>query len=231
MLPIRRKRAGLGSRPFSFACVPSPCIELSFKGIEDRPALVPVSPQFPALSVCSAAEYNPHMRTIPAADVDAWLRACGVVVAASDRAARAVRAAYHRARRAEGLSAWAAPEVLDWNTFAHQEWERRVTDMRLVLNATQEQSLWAGIVAESEQTAGWLDGPRRRLATLAVEAQDLMCAFAPDRLRAAQRRTWQQDAATFSEWLSSFDQLCNVGGLVSPGRLPLELLALLEKDN
>ena len=68
------------------------------------------------------------MRTIPAADVDSWLRASGIVIAASDRAARAVRAAYHRTRRSEGLSAWAAPEVLDWNTFARQEWERRASD-------------------------------------------------------------------------------------------------------
>jgi ATP-dependent helicase/nuclease subunit B len=171
------------------------------------------------------------MRTIPAPEVDAWLRAGGVVVAASDRAGRAVRAAYHRARRAEGLNAWAAPEVLDWNAFARKEWEARVMDGRLILNATQEQSLWSRIVAESEHTAGWLEGPRRRLADLAAGAQDLLCAHAPDLLRAAPRRTWQQDAAAFSDWLSSFDELCTRSGLVSSSRLPMELLAALEKNN
>lgn len=171
------------------------------------------------------------MRTIPAADVDAWLRAGGVVIGASDRAARAVKAAYHRARRAEGLSAWSAPEVLDWSTFSRHEWERRVTDGRLVLNSTQEQSLWAGIVSQSEKTADWLEGPRRRLADLSVEAQDLLCEYAPDLLRAAQRRTWQQDAAAFSGWLTAFDEICARSGLLSASRMPLELLGVLEKDD
>ena len=171
------------------------------------------------------------MRTVPGADVDAWLRAGGVVVGASDRAARAVKTAYHRSRRAEGLSAWAAPEVLDWNTFARQEWERRVTDGRLLLNTVQEQSLWAGIAANSDPTANWLEGPRRRLANLAVEAQDLLCEYAPNLLRAAARRTWQQDAAAFSGWLSAFDEMCGRSGLLSASRVPLELLDVLEKDH
>jgi hypothetical protein len=43
------------------------------------------------------------------AEIDAWLRDGGLVVTASDRAARALGAAFHRARRAEGLLAWPAP--------------------------------------------------------------------------------------------------------------------------
>ncbi len=167
------------------------------------------------------------MRTIPAGEVDAWLRGGGVVVAASDRAARAVRAAYHHARRAEGLSAWAAPEVLDWQSFARREWEKRTTDGRLVLNGKQEQSLWAQIIAESGHTEGWLDGPRRRLADLAVEAHELLCAYAPDLLRSAARRDWQQDAGAFSAWLSAFDDQCGRSGLVSASTLPFELGSML----
>ena len=170
------------------------------------------------------------MRTIPAADVDAWLRAGGTVVAASDRAARAVRAACHRARRAEGLSAWAAPDILDWNWFARMEWEGRAGEARLVLNAAQEQSLWARIIAESGHAAGWLETPRRRLADLAMQAHDLLCAYAPDLQRQGARRNWQQDAAAFSEWLSSFDNLCDRTGLLSACRVPLALLELLEED-
>jgi hypothetical protein len=48
--------------------------------------------------------YNPEMGTMhnanTAAELDAWLRAGGRVVAASERAARAVLASYHRQRRA-----------------------------------------------------------------------------------------------------------------------------------
>ena len=171
------------------------------------------------------------MRTIPAGELDAWLRAGGVVVAASDRAARAVRAAYHRARRAQGLSAWAAPQVLDWQAFARREWERRTNDGRLLLNGKQEQSVWAQIVAETGHTAGWLAEPRRRLADLAVEAQELLCAYAPDLLRTAARRDWQQDSGAFSGWLSAFDAACHRSGLVSASRLPLELVPLLAQDH
>ena len=170
------------------------------------------------------------MGTIPAAEVDAWLRAGGVVVAASDRAARAVRAAYHRARRAEGLTAWTAPEVLDWNGFVGREWERRTADGRLVLNAAQEQALWERVIAESGNTDGWLETPRRRLAGLAMEAQDLLCTYAPRLLRAGARENWLHDAAAFSEWLSAFDDMCQRSSVVSSSRLPLELLRLMEND-
>src|ERR1017187_5096340 len=51
------------------------------------------------------------------AEITAWLRAGGWVVTASERAARAIAASFHRARRAEGLAAWPAPAILDWQTF------------------------------------------------------------------------------------------------------------------
>jgi ATP-dependent helicase/nuclease subunit B len=171
------------------------------------------------------------MRTIPAAGVDAWLRTGGMVVAASDRVARAVRAAYHRARQAEGLSAWTAPDVLDWSAFTHQEWERRTSGTRLVLNSFQERALWLLVIAESGLTSGWLETPRRRLADLAIQAHDLLCAYAPNFLSAASRRHWQQDAAAFSGWLSSFDDLCEQKSVVSAARLSLELLHILESEH
>ena len=170
------------------------------------------------------------MNTIPGPEVDAWLRAGGLVVAASDRAARAVRAAYHRARRAEGLSAWTTPYVLDWNAFVRREWEARTSESRLLLNSAQEQSLWLRVIADSGHTAGWLEAPRRRLADLAIEAQDLLCSYAPALLRDVARRSWQQDAAAFSGWLSAIDDLCRQNALRSASQVPLELLPLLEPD-
>lgn len=170
------------------------------------------------------------MRTIQGPQIDAWLREGGLVVAASDRAARAVRAAYHRARQAEGLTAWTSPHVLDWNGFARWEWEARTAESRLLLNSAQEQSLWLRIIADSGQTAGWLEAPRRRLADLAAEARDLLCSYAPAHLHNGARRTWQLDAAAFSHWLSAFDDLCRQNALLSASRVPLELLPLLEAD-
>src|SRR5256885_13283480 len=59
----------------------------------------PRSTPFPYTTLFRSREYKPDMRTIPGPEVDAWLRGGGLVVAASDRAARAVRTGFHRARR------------------------------------------------------------------------------------------------------------------------------------
>jgi hypothetical protein len=51
--------------------------------------------------------------------------------------------AFHRARRAEALTAWQAPNIQDWQTFVRNAWDERNLDGRIVLNSLQEQSLWA----------------------------------------------------------------------------------------
>ncbi|MGD0787615.1 MAG: hypothetical protein ABR898_06485 [Terracidiphilus sp.] len=95
------------------------------------------------------------------AGIDGWLRDGGLVVTASDRAARALAAAFHRARRAEGLLAWPAPGILDWKSFVRAAWEERSRDERLVLNPAQEQSLWAEIAGADGRLATLLEGPRQ----------------------------------------------------------------------
>ena len=164
------------------------------------------------------------------AEIDAWLRNGGPVVTASDRAARALAAAFHRARRAEGLLAWPAPKILDWKSFVRAAWEERTRDGRLLLNPTQEQSLWAEIAGADGRLATLLESPRHRLAALAMEAHELLCGYAPQFLRPSARAAWQQDAAAFSNWLAAFEQTCRSGNLLSPARLPLELIPLLEED-
>jgi hypothetical protein len=92
---------------------------------------------------------EPEAEPGSAVEIDGWLRNGGLVVTANDRAARALAAAFHRARCAEGLLAWPAPSILDWKSFIRDAWEARgkdwETDGRLLLNPTQEQSLWAEI--------------------------------------------------------------------------------------
>src|ERR1035438_2042048 len=138
------------------------------------------------------------------AEIDAWLRDGGLVVTASDRASRALQFAFYRARRAEGLAAWPAPNILDWKSFAQAEWEKRTFDGRLLLNPLQEQSLWAELAGADRQMDTVLEGPRPRLAALAIEAHELLCSYAPRFLRENARSGWQQDAAAFSNWLIVF---------------------------
>ena len=114
-----------------------------------------------------------------AVEIDAWLRDGGLVVTASERAARSLTSAFHRARRTEGLAAWPAPNIQHWQSFVSSAWNERNFDGRLVLNALQEQSLWAGIVAAGAGNAALLEGPRHRLAALATDAHDLLCAYSP----------------------------------------------------
>jgi ATP-dependent helicase/nuclease subunit B len=164
------------------------------------------------------------------AEIDAWLREGGLVVTASERAARSLAVAFHRARQAEGLKAWTAPNIQDWNSFVLSAWAARTLDGRLLLNPTQEQALWAAIAAADGRLATLLEGPRYRLADLAMEAHELLCSHAPRSLRGPARSGWQNDAAAFSRWLSAFDEACRAGNLLSPARLPNELLQMLQSS-
>ena len=164
-------------------------------------------------------------------EIDAWLRSGGLVVTASERAARSLTVAFNRSRRAEDLTAWLAPNIRDWNTFVRDEWNQHILDSRLVLNSLQEHSLWAGIVTAAAPEAARLAGARDRLAALAMEAHGLICAYAPELLNKEARRAWDQDAAAFSDWLFRFDEIGRMSNLISAARLPLELIDALKQNS
>jgi len=170
------------------------------------------------------------MGALAATEIDRWLREGGLVVTASERAARFLAFSFHRARQAEGLTAWPAPNILDWKRLAHTAWIERGMDGRLLLNPAQEEALWVGIAAQDQSLATLLQGPRQRLAALAMEAHGLLCSYAPRFLRKETRNAWEQDDATFSGWLEDFDETCRAGNLISPSRLPHELIPLLKAD-
>jgi probable DNA repair protein len=170
------------------------------------------------------------MGKLAEAEIDRWLSGGGLVVTASDRAARTLRLAFHRRRRAEGQLAWPAPSILDWTSFTHATWEERTLDGRMILNAVQEQALWTDIVRSKEQLATILPGPIHRLAQMAMQAHELLCSYAPHSLQAAARTAWDQDAGAFSGWLAAFDEVCRDGNLLSPVRVPLALIASLKAD-
>jgi ATP-dependent helicase/nuclease subunit B len=163
--------------------------------------------------------------------VDAFLREGGMVVTASERAARSLAGAYHRARRLEGRTAWPAPHVLDWQSFVRGTWDQRALDDRVVLNSLQEHALWTRIVAEEAPQAVELAGAADRLAAFAMEAHHLLCAYAPQLLRDSARPSWDRDAETFSAWLGAFNKLCRDGNFISAARLSLELRTSLEADS
>jgi len=167
----------------------------------------------------------------PIPDVDAWLRDGGRVVAASERAARAIAREFHRARRAEGLSAWLAPEIADWSSWVRREWERlSAGDERAVMNPQQELVLWTRIVGESAPGGRLPEDSRRRMARMAAEAHGLLCDYAPKLLKEGNRSNWNQDQGAFSGWLTEFERRCDRQSVVSGQRLGVELLSLPRRD-
>jgi probable DNA repair protein len=169
-------------------------------------------------------------------NIDAWLAQGGLIVAASERAARALTAEFHRNRQREGLTAWPAPEILDWQRFVESAWLEHSPEhtfaSRLILNPIQEQSLWAAIARDSRVSAATiLPGPLHRLASLSMEAHSLLCAYAPQQLRPAARAGWQNDPAAFSRWLVTFEETCRAKNLLSPARLSAELISILEHSS
>jgi ATP-dependent helicase/nuclease subunit B len=167
----------------------------------------------------------------PGASLDAWLREGGVVVASSDRAARAIQADFHRRRRVEGISAWPAPSIVDWKTLARTSWEEHNTEGLLLLNPAQELAIWSEIVHSDQHLPTALPSSARRLAEMAMEAHDLVCSYAPRLLRDTARVGWDRDAGAFSEWLSQFNKVCQKNSFVSSCRVPLELIATLRADS
>ncbi|MGA8090242.1 MAG: PD-(D/E)XK nuclease family protein [Terracidiphilus sp.] len=164
-------------------------------------------------------------------EIDAWLRGGGLVVASSDRAARALQAEFHRRRRNEGLTAWPTPDIVDWKSFTRKAWEDRNFDGRLLLNSAQELSVWCEIIHSEHHLPTTLSASVRRLATMAVEACELLSSYAPRFLRAASRIGWDRDSGEFSKWLAEFDERCDRNSFISASHLPLELIPLLQADS
>jgi ATP-dependent helicase/nuclease subunit B len=165
------------------------------------------------------------------AGLDVWLREGGIIIASSDRAARAIQAGFHRRRRAEGLSAWPAPKILDWKNFARAAWEERNSEGLLLLNPTQEQSIWSEIIHSDQNLATALPPSIRRLASMAMDSHDLLCSYAPRLLHEEARTGWDRDAGAFSRWLSAFDQHCRANNLISQSRVPRSLFSILREPD
>lgn len=171
------------------------------------------------------------MGTQSGSDLDAWLREGGVVVASSDRAARAMQTGFHRRRRDEGLSTWPSPEITDWGVFVANAWQEVAPDSRLLLGHAQEQQIWSEIIHSDQHLPTALPAAVRRLAAMAMDAHDLLCAYAPRYLEERARAGWDQDTGQFSQWLAEFDRHCRKNQLISRSRVPHELISLLQRTS
>ncbi len=129
------------------------------------------------------------------------------VVLPNRRAAQTLRQAFNEHQRTAGLRAWDAPSVLAWADWTRGLWSGLAVagyELRLLLNAAQEHSLWREII-ESSLAGGTLSSPDA-LAEMARSAWSLAAAHrATGRIRATATTF---DTRTFAEWAESFKKTC-----------------------
>ena len=152
----------------------------------------------------------------------------GTVLAANERAARAVAAAYHDARRATGLEGWATPAILSWDAWVRERWMERNATGLMLLNTLQEHSLWVRVIRESATGEALLDADR--LATTAQQAYRLLLSYAPEAGAARARDGWSGDSAVFSAWMSEFEGICRRERVISSSRMASQLASRWRED-
>jgi probable DNA repair protein len=158
--------------------------------------------------------------------IESWLTAGGTVLAASERAARAILADFHAAQHTAGHVAWKTPAILSWEAWLRDQWQQRNTAGAMLLNPLQEQSLWLRVIERCRRD---LLHPKK-LAEAAMRAYRLLVNYAPQHLRASSRIAWSGDAATFSAWVEDFEARCRREGLISASKLTVDLAESLQNQ-
>lgn len=147
-----------------------------------------------------------------------------LVVLPNRRAARTLRQAYDARQRAAGLRAWDAPTALAWTDWTHSLWSGlgvQGHELRLLLNAAQEHSLWREVIETS--TAGRTLSSPVALAEMASSAWSLAAAHhATGRIRSTATTF---DSRTFAGWAESFKRICASENCISAAELEEALRA------
>ncbi|HEU5340933.1 PD-(D/E)XK nuclease family protein [Edaphobacter sp.] len=150
-------------------------------------------------------------------EIAAALGRGALVVTGNQRAARTLGLAFDRHRRLSGAPTWQPAEIVAWDAWMAGLWRRLLLDgrdSRLLLNKTQEHTLWQRIVE---------DDPERRslrstgsLAAIAADAWQRLCAYnGQQRLRGGP----SPDTRAFQRWASEFQRRCRDEGLLSRAEL------------
>jgi ATP-dependent helicase/nuclease subunit B len=169
----------------------------------------------------SALRYKTSMQLPPA--IAAAIEAGDTVIASSARAARALRRLHGEAQRAQGREAWQSPDILDWDSWLHRLWLKRLrsgSETRLLLTTLQEQQVWVELVKPSIEGLRLISVPG--VAELAQEAYGLLCAYgALDFLSG--EKLGGPDVESFRMWARNFERKCRQEDWLSRSKLPLEL--------
>ncbi len=144
------------------------------------------------------------------------------VVTANQRAARTLRRLYDQHQHARGRRIWAPAAILAWDTWTRSLWHQLVLSghaSALLLNRTQELSLWRAIIA-SDPDLRTLRQPEA-LASLAASAWSTLQAHR--HLGPLTGPAESTDEAAFRRWCSSLRQRCQRDALLTHAELNTQL--------
>jgi probable DNA repair protein len=148
------------------------------------------------------------------------------VLTANQRAARTLRRAFDLDQRASGRAHWQPPSILAWDTWLASLWHRLLLEghaAELLLNSTQEHTLWRTIIAADSATNSLR--PVDSLATTAADAWLLLHNFrARNRLANVPGNS---DTRVLARWAAEFERRCIRAQYLPQAQLPDRLRAAI----
>jgi len=150
------------------------------------------------------------------------------VVTANQRAARTLHREFDLHQRALGLDHWEPPAILAWDAWLTSIWHRLLLDGHatdLLLNSTQEHTLWRAVIAADNAPDGAALSlrPIDALAELAADAWRLLHDYRAQ--RRLQASVANADTRAFARWAGEFDRRCNSAKYLTEAQLPESLRA------
>ena len=140
----------------------------------------------------------------------------------NQRAARAIRQAFDAAQRTQSRTLWTPANVLPLETWLASLWHQRIltgTETRILLNRSQEHSLWCEIIAAGREAPTLRSADT--LAEMAARAWSFACLYnGRTRLRDFALST---DSRAFDRWSRAFDRRLTRAQLITSAQLPAEL--------
>ncbi len=141
------------------------------------------------------------------------------IVAASVRAARALRRAFAEDKRSQGHTSWQAPAITDWTSWLTGLYQS-LPHLPVLLTSLEEEALWKQV---QQQDAQRVVSPQA-LAQLAQSAYALLSDYnAHPSRRTAVFQNAHEDAARFLAWAEAFDTLCRRFDVLPPALLASHL--------
>ena len=152
------------------------------------------------------------------------------ILTANQRAARSLRHTYNLHQPSTGVTLWTPPEVYALDTWLHSLHHRLTLEgheSRLLLNRSQEHSLWRDLIAADPAVSGLRSVDS--LAEMASNAWHLLHLYnGHGRLREFNVST---DTRAFQRWAEAFDRNCNRHAYLTAAELPAALAFALAEGN